>query len=110
MLALQYLNRALYAQAFSKQPESEQAAIRGMQSTTAQILALYQPRKFSRLSRFDFAAIFAQFGRNPLKAEFRVYLFLRVSGDRSLRAKKSVLVERKTLLLRDSANMDAVSL
>ncbi len=41
MLALQYLDRALYARAFSTQPATEQTAIRAMQSTTAQILALY---------------------------------------------------------------------
>ena len=41
MLALHYLNRALYVRGFSSQPATVQAAIRGMQTTTAQILALY---------------------------------------------------------------------
>lgn len=41
MLALDYLNRALYARAFSTQPPTMQATIRNMQSTTEQILALY---------------------------------------------------------------------
>lgn len=40
-LALQYLNRALYAQDFRAQPPTSQAAIRSMQSTTEQILAIY---------------------------------------------------------------------
>jgi tetratricopeptide (TPR) repeat protein len=40
-LALHYLDRALYAQAFVAQPAAVQAAIRNMQSTTSQILAIY---------------------------------------------------------------------
>lgn len=40
-VAIRYLDRALYAHQFAAQPATVQVTIRNMQSTTAQILALY---------------------------------------------------------------------
>ena len=73
-----------------------------------QIGALDQSRQRPMFGRLDFAAILAQFRRNPRKTERRVYFFLRGSRETLGAAEQSVLAELQAFLLRQTPDPDGV--
>src|ERR1019366_5365278 len=87
------------------------AAVRGVRmgvKISLQIGALDQSRQRPMFGRLDFAAILAQFRRNPRKTERRVYFFLRGSRETLGAAEQSVLAELQAFLLRQTPDPDAL--